>query len=277
MALCKVGEIERMADEANTSVIAFNCIDYNTVKSVIETAEELNYPVICMLYPEHCTKFRWTTPASFAAMVRDEAAKVSVPVGLHLDHCTDFDYIVQAIQAGFTSVMFDGSMLPVEENIARTREVVRVAHALGAEVEAELGHVGFAATVSDQHDVDKYTKPEVAKEFCERSGCDAVAVAIGSAHGFYKEEPKLDLHRLEEINAATDVPLVLHGGSGIPNDQLEQAFRRGINKFNVGTEFLWLYYQTIKEYSGPDIFDLANVVQNALKAYLRQKMRLSKF
>ena len=120
----------------------------------------------------------------------------------------------------------------------------------------------------------------MAAAFCEQSGCSSVAVAIGSAHGFYKETPKLDIERLKKINAATDVPLVLHGGSGIPNDQLEVAFREGINKFNVGTEFFYLYYQTMKKFceaGHPDFFDLPFEVQNALENYLRQKMQLSKF
>lgn len=277
MALTKVSEILRMADQANTSAIAFNCFDYSTVKSVVAVAEELQKPVIVMLYPDHCRVHNWTNPEIFAHMVRTEAAKVKVPVGLHLDHCSEFDYIVQAIQSGFTSVMYDGSMLSLEENIKNTREVTRVAHAMGAEVEAELGRVGFASTVTDQTDVDKYTKPEVAAAFCEQTACDCVAVAIGSAHGFYKETPKLDLQRLKEINAATDVPLALHGGSGIPDDQLEIAFREGINKFNVGTEFLYTYYQTVKKFDEPEIHGMQNKVQAALMDYLRVKMQLSKF
>lgn len=277
MALVKVSEVLRMADKANTAAIAFNCVDYTTIKPVISVAEELNKPVICMLYPEHTIRYNWIDLEGFAAIVKAEAEKVKVPVAFHLDHCSDFDFIMKAIKAGFTSVMYDGSTLPLEENIKNTREVARVAHAFGAEVEAELGHVGFAATVTDQSDVDKYTKPEVAAYFCDETKCDSVAVAIGSAHGFYKETPKLDLARLEEINKATDIPLVLHGGSGIPNEQLEIAFTKGINKFNVGTEFFWLYYQTVKNYGGADLFELANVVQKALTDYLREKMKLSKF
>lgn len=276
MAYVKVSEVLRMADKANTSAIAFNCVDYSTVKSVIAVAEELGKPVICMLYPEHVIKYNWINLEGFINMARAEAEKVKVPVAVHLDHCSDFDFILKAIKAGFNSVMYDGSVLPLEENVRNTREITKIAHALGAEVEAELGHVGFASTVTDQSDVDKYTKPEVAAYFCEETKCDSIAVAIGSAHGFYKETPKLDLMRLDEINKATDVPLVLHGGSGIPDDQLEIAFTKGINKFNVGTEFLWLYYQTIKNYGGPDIFDLANVVQKALMEYLRGKMKLCK-
>lgn len=280
MSVEKVSTILKMADEANTTAIAFNCTDYNTIVSVVKVAEELNKPVICMLYPEHAYMKHWTTPKIFVETVRDVAKNVKVPVGIHLDHCSDFDYIVAAMRCGFDSVMYDGSMLPVEENIKNTAEIVKVAKAFGADVEAELGRVGFASTVADQNDTDKYTKPEVAAAFCEQSGCSSVAVAIGSAHGFYKETPKLDIERLKKINAATDVPLVLHGGSGIPNDQLEVAFREGINKFNVGTEFFYLYYQTMKKFceaGHPDFFDLPLEVQNALENYLRQKMQLSKF
>lgn len=280
MSVEKVSTILKMADEANTTAIAFNCTDYNTIVSVVKVAEELSKPVICMLYPEHAYLKHWTTPKIFVETVRDVAKNVKVPVGIHLDHCSDFDYIVAAMRCGFDSIMYDGSMLPVEENIKNTAEIVKVAKAFGADVEAELGRVGFASTVADQNDTDKYTKPEVAAAFCEQSGCSSVAVAIGSAHGFYKETPKLDIERLKKINAATDVPLVLHGGSGIPNDQLEVAFREGINKFNVGTEFFYLYYQTMKKFCEagyPDFFDLPLEVQNALENYLRQKMQLSKF
>ena len=280
MSVEKVSTILKMADEANTTAIAFNCTDYNTRVRVVKVAEELSKPVICMLYPEHAYLKHWTTPKIFVETVRDVAKNVKVPVGIHLDHCSDFDYIVAAMRCGFDSIMYDGSMLPVEENIKNTAEIVKVAKAFGADVEAELGRVGFASTVADQNDTDKYTKPEVAAAFCEQSGCSSVAVAIGSAHGFYKETPKLDIERLKKINAATDVPLVLHGGSGIPNDQLEVAFREGINKFNVGTEFFYLYYQTMKKFceaGHPDFFDLPLEVQNALENYLRQKMQLSKF
>ncbi len=283
MAYVKVSEVLKMADEAHTSAIAFNCVDFNTVHSVVTVAEELNKPVIIMLYPGHCIDNHWSTPASFVPMAIAEAKSVKVPVAVHMDHCSDFQYIKDAIDAGFSSVMYDGSMLSPEENLRNTREVVEYAHAHGAEVEAELGCVGFAANESDQSNTDMYTRPETAKRFCEESGCDSVAVAIGSAHGYYSKTPKLDLERLQAINAAVDTPLVLHGGSGIPNDQLEKAFTMGINKFNVGTEFLGLYFKTVCEYaeqykndSKHIILDMAIPVQNALMDYLRQKMQLTK-
>lgn len=282
MALTPVKEILEMAKKTNTSVIAFNCVDYNMIYAVVQAAEKVNKPVICMLYPEHCTLNNWCTPEAFYAAVASAAAEVSVPVGCHLDHCQDFNYIVRAIKAGFSCVMYDGSMLPLEENIANTKKVVEVAHAFDVAVEGELGHVGFAATVSDQSNLDMYTKPEVAAKYINESGADALAVAIGSAHGVYKETPHLDIKRLSEINAATDAPLVLHGGSGIPNEQLDEAFVNGINKFNVGTEFFHLYYNLLKEYTAQSddparLFDLATYVQPKLVEYLVNKLELSKF
>ena len=280
MSIEKVSTILKMADDCRTSCIAFNCDDYNTVFSVVSVAEKLNKPVICMLDPNHVRLKHWTTLKIFAETVRDVAKDVKVPVGIHLDHCSDFDYISAAMKAGFNSVMYDGSMLPVEENIENTARVVKEAKNYGVDVEAELGHVGFASTIVDQNNIDLYTKPDVAAAFCEQSGCSSVAVAIGSAHGFYKETPKLDLDRLRAINAATDVPLVLHGGSGIPADQLEIAFREGINKFNVGTEFLYLYYRAISEYCAEghaDIFDLPIKVQDTLCNYMTKKLELSRF
>lgn len=280
MAFEKVSNILKMAEEKNTSAIAFNCNDYTMAYSVITVAEELQKPVIVMLYPADNFQKNCCGVAGFAATVRELAEMVKVPIGLHLDHCSDYDYILHAIKCGFTSVMFDGSMLPVEENIRLTKRVVDAAHALGADVEAELGHVGFAAQ-SDQHKEDLYTRPEVAASFCEATGVDSVAVAIGSAHGVYLETPKLDLKRLDEINAATKTPLVLHGGSGIPNDQLEEAFKRGINKFNVGTEYFQLYYDSIREFCAEKgdkgaMLDLPMFVQEKMKAYLRVKMQLSR-
>ena len=279
MAMERVGEILKMADRAHTAALAFNCMDYSMIHAVVTAAEVLNKPTIIMLYPDHAKRNRWCTAADFAQMVKREAARVKVPIGLHLDHCSDYDYILRAVRDGFESVMYDGSMLPFEENVRNTAAVVRAAHAMGAEVEAELGHVGVAANAADQSDEDLYTKPDVAARFCAESGCDAIAVAVGTAHGFYKETPKLDLRRLAEINAATDVPLVMHGGSGVPDDQLTEAFARGINKLNVGTELFHCYYQALREgcaadYSG--FFDVPALAQRRMVDYLRGKMRLSK-
>ncbi|GHT77521.1 fructose-bisphosphate aldolase [Spirochaetia bacterium] len=278
MAFERVSSLLKKADKANTSVLAFNCIDFNTVYPVITVAEELKKPVIVMFYPEHFYKNNVFNLAGFAAMVKTLAEEVKVPIGLHLDHSSDYEFIMKAIKGGFTSVMYDGSSLPLEENIANTRKVVETAHVLGVDVEAELGHVGIAVK-NDQYKEDLYTKADVASHFCKETNVDSVAIAIGSAHGVYLTTPQLDLKRLDEINAATATPLVLHGGSGIPSDQLDEAFKRGINKFNIGTEYFQLYFDSCKEYTenNKSIFDFPVFAQEKLKNYLRNKMLLSKF
>lgn len=281
MSFEKVSTILKLADANNTSAMAFNCTDYNMVYSVIQVAEELRKPAIIMLYPDHCRETNTTCPAEFSAMVKHLANQVSVPIGLHLDHCSDFDYIVSAIRDGFTSVMIDGSMLSVEENIEITKKVVETAKIFDVDVEAELGHVGFADNQTDQNNLDLYTKADIAAKFCEETGVSSIAVAIGSAHGFYTQTPKLDIQRLKEINEVTATPLVLHGGSGIPDDQLDLAFQSGINKFNVGTEFLKLNYDSFKEYCQENqeqgsTFEASKYIQAALMTYLREKMTLSK-
>lgn len=279
MALEKVSSILQEADQKHTSVLAFNCIDFSMISAVIHAAESVGKPVILMLYPEHAWKNKFCTPRSFSAIVRDLAKKSKIPVGLHLDHCSNYEYIIAAIRDGFPSVMYDGSMLPLEENISNTAKVVETAHILGADVEAELGHVGTASGQSDQFNEDLYTKPEIAAEFCYKTGVDSIAVAVGSAHGFYTQMPKLDLNRLEEINAATDTPLVMHGGSGIPSDQIALAFQKGINKFNVGTEFFHLYHTIFLDFckhcdSSGDFFQIPAYVQERLEQYLIQKLEL---
>ena len=281
MALVKVSEILKWADDANTCAIAFNCFDYNMVKSVVNVAQEQNKPVIIMLYPEHYYANNITQPGAFAGMVKDIAEKSKASVGLHLDHSSDYDFIVSAIRDGFTSVMCDGSMYSLEENIALTKKVIETAHIFGVDVEAELGHIGLGIDNAGKN-TDVYTTPESLAYFAQQTNVDSVAVAIGSAHGVYKETPKLDLERLKELNAATDVPLVLHGGSGIPNDQLEIAFKNGINKINVGTEFFQCYYDAVSEFCHPQkqnssILDMPSFVQGKLMDYLRVKMQLSKF
>ncbi len=280
--LAPVKEILQIAEASNTAVIGFNCIDYNQIYAIASAAQRAKKPVLCMLYPEHAQLNNMTSPELFAETVKYIAAKVNVPIGLHMDHCQDFNYIVRALKAGFSSVMYDGSMLSLEDNTANTKKVAQVAHAMGAIVEAELGHVGTADTANDQNNKDLYTQPDIAAKFIEESGCDTLAVAIGSAHGFYKETPHLDINRLSEINDATPAPLVLHGGSGIPDDQLDLAFTHGINKFNVGTEFFKLYFDLHQSYYSDKryaegIFDFAEYSQNRLMEYLVQKLSLSKF
>lgn len=285
MAIETVKNLLKLADQANTAVIAFECSDYNMAYAACAAADRAGKPVILMLDPFTCYEKNVSDPKAFAGAFEAAARAFSAPVALHLDHSSDYGYIVSAIRDGFRSVMFDGSRLTLEENLALTQKVVETARVFGADVEAELGRVGFAAD-SDEDRLDMYTKPEVAAYFCEKTGVTSLAVAIGSAHGVYKTAPKLDLDRLSQINAATDVPLVLHGGSGIPDDQLREAFRLGINKFNVGTEYFQLYYQAVAEFCETyrmdrparqmpvHILDMPSFVQKRLIDYLVDKLSL---
>lgn len=187
------------------------------------------------------------------AMVKEAAKHYTIPVCLHLDHATDFDFIVKACEAGFSSVMFDGSVLPFEENAAKTGEVVRYAHSLGITVEAELGHVGNAMVGNEADSACNedpemtLTLPEEAAKFVELTDVDALAVAIGTAHGVYAKTPTLRIDRLDEITAVCDRPLVLHGGSGTPDDQMKNAICHGITKINIYSDLLVAMNGSLKE------------------------------
>ncbi len=280
MSYVKGIELIQMAEKSNTSIIAFNCLDYNMAASVIASAERAKKPAMIMLLPEHATVNKVTDFEAFASMVEKMAEKATVPISLHLDHCFDEDEIKRAIDAGFTSVMYDASMYDLEENIRRTKAVVWYAHSKGVMVEAELGSVGLAKN-NDNDKTDFYTKPDAVKKFTEATGVDALAIAIGNAHGDYPFPPKLDLERLDEINNITDVPLVLHGGSGIPENQLKEAFSRGINKFNYGTDTMRCYNEAVLAYhkahepaGSNDMIGEAEFVQKKMTEFLCKKLEL---
>ena len=279
MAFEKVSKILKIVDDAQTSVLSFNCTDYNMIYSAIMGANAVKKPVIITLYPEHHNLNNTISLRTFTAAVKQLADNVDVPVGLHLDHCSDFDYIITAIKEGFSSVMYDGSMLSMEDNIKNSKKVIEIAKIFDVDVEGELGHIGFANDNAG-NDKDAYTKAFAVKEYCEQTGITSVAIAIGSAHGFYKEAPKLDIERLKEINAITQTFLVLHGGSGIGLDQLQLAFNNGINKLNIGAEYFYIYYKSIQEYANQykddgNVFDIPKFVQAKLIEYIKTKLEIS--
>ena len=276
----KTENILKLAKESNTAVIAFVCIDYTMARTVVCAAQATNTPAIVMLYPEHVAVQHTTGCANYAAMVKELAKGVNVPIGLHADHDFSYESVVNTINCGFESVMIDGSMHDLETNIALTRKVVLKARETGVCVEGEIGHVG-AASEADNAKADLYTKPDAAEKFCRETGVNSLAVSIGNAHGKYIETPHLDIRRLEEIHAVTDVSLVLHGGSGIPDDQLLTAFSKGINKFNLGTEFLGKYFDAVSSYTqenknNPDPVKIINLSEYAslkLQPYVEGRMK----
>ncbi len=235
--LCSMKEILSDAQNKKYAVPAFDVSNYEMMRAVLEVCEEERSPALLMvLEGDLAGKGMQLMPA----MVKSASDFFNVPVCLHLDHARDFAFIKKAIESGFSSVMFDGSVLPFEQNLAKTLEVVHFAHSHGISVEAELGHVGDAMVgnlgASESGDVeaeDTLTDPDEAGKFFETTKVDALAVAIGTSHGVYKSTPTLRIDRLEEITAKCGAPLVLHGGSGTPYDQLKKAIEKGICKINI--------------------------------------------
>jgi len=219
------------ARKGGYAVPAFNAENLEMVQAIVSAAEKMNSPVMIQTTP---STVKYLTLRQAVAMVKAEAEAARVPVALHLDHCESYEGVMAAIEAGYTSVMIDGSKLPYEENIAVTRRVVEEAHARGITVEAELGTVGGK---EDGHSADiAYTDPHEAIDFFSRTGVDIFAVAIGTAHGFYKGEPKLNFELLGRLAEAISAPLVLHGGSGVPDEMVRRTIEMGINKVNFATE-----------------------------------------
>lgn len=214
------------------------------------------------------------------AMAQVAAARASVPIALNLDHGTSFNQAVQCIRAGFTAVMVDGSHLPLAENSVLVRRVVDVAHAVGVSVEAELGRIGGTEDdVSVSEREATFTDPDTAARFVAETGCDALAVAVGTAHGVYKGEPKLDFERLRAIDGLVSVPLVLHGASGVPDDAIREAVRCGVRKINIDTELRLAFAAAVRRTLGENqqVYDPREILTPARKAMeqvVREKIRL---
>jgi tagatose 1,6-diphosphate aldolase GatY/KbaY len=271
-------EMFEKASREGYAVVGFAAYNLETVRTLVETADELGAPVMVQTTPSNIDN---AGIEYLAAIVKIAAEKVSIPVALHLDHGDSIDRVRLCLEHGYTSVMIDGSTLPYEENVALVRQAVELAHTRGVPVEAELGHVGG---LEDDQSVDEanahYTDPELAAEFVERTGLDSLAIAIGTAHGLYKGEPKLDFERLSEIRSRVSVPLVLHGASGVPDESIRETIRRGITKINIATELkipfaagLREYFQKHPEDSDPRrIFKLA---QRNYAAVVQEKIRLA--
>ncbi len=220
------------AQKNRYAVGLFNTTDTDMLEAVISAAEECRSPVIIgtaeVLLPNG--ELRLIAPSILAA-----AKRASVPVVVHYDHGLTFGRCMEALRLGFSSVMFDGSAGAYEQNIADTREIVKIAHAFGATVEGEIGHVG-EASANDNTAIDLYTRVDEAEAYLKATGVDALAVSIGTAHGAYKSKPKLDFDRLTDLSAALPVPLVLHGGSGLSDDDFRRSIACGISKVNIFTD-----------------------------------------
>ena len=219
-----------MAEKGNYCIPAFNVYNTETVMGVFDAAEEAKAPVIMQVYPRLFNEYvgYYLAPAILAA-----AKKATVPVCFHLDHGPSEAEVMKALRLGATGIMLDGSTHPFEENVALTKHIVESCKAIGVGIEGELGHIG---SVNDDA-MDEFTSPEEAAEFVKQVDVTCLAVLVGNAHGHYKKPPKLDIERIAAIRKATGgIPLVLHGGSGIPDDQVKAAINAGIRKMNIGTD-----------------------------------------
>lgn len=263
------------AQKNHYAVGAFNVENMEMVQAVIAAAEEMHSPIIIQTTP---STLKYASPELYLANVKALANKAEVPIAIHLDHGNSFELAMQTFRCGYTSIMIDGSQKPFEENIALTSAVIKAAHAANISVEAELGSVGGKEDSLDNGE-GGYTDPSKAKEFVERSGCDSLAVAIGTAHGVYKHAPKLDLNRLSAIREVVDIPLVLHGTSGVDDEVVKECVQRGICKVNYATDLRIAYTRGVKEVlaENPDTIDPKKYGARGreyVKQYVMEKMQV---
>ena len=258
MALVTMKRLLARAEENHCAVGAFSVGNMEMVMGAVKAAEDLNTPIILQIAEK---RLKNSPLALMGPMMVSAAKNAGVEIAVHLDHGLTMDCVKEALSYGFTSVMLDGSLLPFAENIALTQGVVRTAAQYGATVEAELGVVGGNEGDTAEHKIT-CTDPAMAKEFCEQTGIDALAVAIGNAHGNYPVSPELRFDVLEEIYRTVDIPLVLHGGTGISDEQFRRAISLGIRKINIATASFDRLARSVKTYCDahetPDYFALSS-------------------
>ncbi|WP_305766816.1 class II fructose-bisphosphate aldolase [Candidatus Epulonipiscium viviparus] len=263
--LVTMKEVLKIAEERNIAVGSFNTPNLENIIAVLEVATRHNVPVILM----HAEVHEEVVPIRYIAPVMIALAKAAaIPVCVHLDHCETLEYLEKSLELGFTSVMYDGSLLPYDENVANTKAAVAIAKKYGASVEAEIGILGGReAGSSDTRKVeDMYTDPDLAVKFVLETGIDALAASFGTAHGFYASAPKLDFERIEKINQMVDVPLVMHGGSGVSPEDYLRAIDLGIRKINYYSYMAKAGTEGVKRYLAehPDVMFYHELVNAAI-------------
>ena len=259
--LVTMKEILDRAKKDNYGVTAPNVQSEDTVRAVIKVAEKCNAPMIidvnAFIHPD----LPW-----FVHMIRDLVEKSPVPFAINLDHGKSYEDIMLGINSGFTSIMVDRSSLSYEDNIAQTKETVKICRPLNISVEAELGHVGQSEDYSSDGS-DHFTKPEEVKKFVEETGIDCLAVAIGTAHGRYHGTPHIDFDLLKQITDVVDIPLVLHGGSGTGDENLRKAVKNGIQKVNLATELVVAGKEELETFIQDKNFDKWQLIPSFIKGY----------
>ena len=277
MELVPMKDILKKANKEYYAVGGFNINNLEFLQGIIRAADEVNSPLILQTSEG---AIRYIGMDYVTGMVEAALKEVDIPVALHLDHGSSFDKIMECIRQGYSSVMIDGSHYSFDKNVEITKKVVEAAHTVGVTVEAELGMLGGTEDdVSVDEEDATYTDPDEAEEFVERTGVDVLAIAIGTAHGVYKGEPELDFERLEKIDAVVDVPLVLHGASGVPEEDVRKAVSMGINKVNVNTAFQQAFCSKVRELldNDPDLYDPRDFCgpgREAIKERVKDKIRI---
>ena len=264
------------AQKGGYAVGAFNVENMEMVQAVISAAIELNSPVILQTTS---STLKYATPDLFFANVKAEAKKADIPVAIHLDHGNGFDIAMKALHAGYTSIMIDGSHRSFEENVEISKKVAEIAHAVDIPVEAELGKVGGKEDDLDGGNENPYTDPLLAAKFVELTGINSLAVAIGTSHGLYTGAPKLDKQRLSEIRKQVSIPLVLHGTSGVADEDVKDCIKLGICKVNYATDLRIAFTDGVKSYmsQNPNEFDpkkYNSVGREFVKKYVMQKIKV---
>ncbi|MGI6605453.1 MAG: class II fructose-1,6-bisphosphate aldolase [Peptococcia bacterium] len=277
MPLVTAKELLEDAVKGNYAVGAFNCNNMEIIQAIIAAAEAEKSPVIIQASQG---AIKYAGLDYIVGLVHTGAEKSKIPICLHLDHGTDFKQVVQCIAQGFSSVMFDGSKLSLEENIAVTKRIVEIARAVGVSVEAELGKIaGTEDDVSVSAREAMLTDPADVKYFVEQTAVDSLAVAIGTAHGQYKAEPKLDFERLAQIQSLVNVPIVMHGSSGVPDKDVQKAISLGVRKVNIDTNIREAFVKGVKDVLAkhPAEIDPRKILgpaKEAMTEIVREKMRV---
>ena len=281
MTIVNLKEVFKSAINEDYAIGAFNVHNLEFIEGVMRAAEEMSSPVIIGIAT---ISIDYAGLEPLAAITKDFAERSHVPTVIHLDHGDDIELVRRSIKLGFSSVMYDGSKYPIDENIKRTREIVKIAHAEDISVEGEIGVVGGFEGL-DRGDISHeqlqalYTRPEEARRFVEETGVDALAVAVGTVHGMPLQNAHIDFQRLKEIHQAVDVPLVFHGCTGLKNEDYHKAIALGVKKFNVGTRLMIEFQKALKSAIGQDentLFTCLREGTEAVTAAVKDRIKILK-
>lgn len=271
MALYTMKELLADAQRKHYGIGYFNATNMEMIRAYISAAEEAESPIIIGTAEGllDYASFSWIAP-----VLIEQARNAKVPVAVHLDHTYHFEILMQALRAGFGSVMYDGSRCDHQTNIEVSREIAKIAHPMGAGLECELGRVGGLTDDNGNEDTMVYTDPSEAKAFVDETGADFLAVSIGTTHGVYKAPPKLDLQRLAEIRELVDAPLVLHGGSGLSDDDFRNSIAGGITKVNVYTDIIIAARNAVNANKDKVYSDICKCAEQAMQEATLAKLKL---